>query len=265
MRIKSVVKVMNFHSLLRVDSSRRNAEKYFRYEQGLTDFTDNILNNRNLILDKKALKRNKNGKPLNIYIGNDLGFCGNFNSNVNEKARGDTESDKIIIGKKIMRDKKNVLLSITKEEYMDNVKKIEDILYDSIKNSKHNEVNVIYNHYYNISKIELLKKRILPLEEHEKSESAEKQDLYKEDFVVEGDINNILIKIIVLYLSYEIRIAKENSFASENIMRQTITRESLKKIDEMETETARVERKIKNIKSFKKVIENYSKLRSLKD
>ena len=28
MRIKSVVKVMNFHSLLRVDSSKKKAEKY---------------------------------------------------------------------------------------------------------------------------------------------------------------------------------------------------------------------------------------------
>ena len=68
MRIKSVVKVMNFHSLLRVDSTRIKAEKYFAYEKELTDFVDNILNNRNLIMDKKLLKLNKNKKPLNIYI-----------------------------------------------------------------------------------------------------------------------------------------------------------------------------------------------------
>lgn len=53
MRIRNVVKVMNFHSLLRVDSARRNAEKYFEYEKEITDFADNILNNRNLILDKR--------------------------------------------------------------------------------------------------------------------------------------------------------------------------------------------------------------------
>ena len=68
MRIKSVVKVMNFHSLLIVDSSRKKAEKYFVYEKELTDFVDNILNNRNLIMDKKLLKLNKNKRPLNIYI-----------------------------------------------------------------------------------------------------------------------------------------------------------------------------------------------------
>ena len=262
MKIKSVVKVMNFHSLLRVDSAKKNAEKYFNYEHSLTDFADNILNNRNLILDKKILKTNKKEKALNIYIGNDLGFCGNFNSNINEKTREDKDCDKIIIGKKIMRDKKDVLLSTTKEDYMDNVQKIEAILYDSIKNSKHSEVNIVYNHYYNISRTELVKKRILPLEDISKKE--EKQDLYKEDFVVEGSINNILVKIIVLYLSYQIRIAKENSFASENIMRQTITRESLKKIDEIEEEKTRKERKKKNNKNFKKIVENYSKLRDVK-
>ena len=102
MKIKSVVKVMNFYSLLRVDSSRRKAEKYFGYEQAVREFIDNILNNKNLILDKKMIKMNDNGKELNIYIANDLGFCGNFNTKV-KLALKESEKDsyKIIIGKKI--------------------------------------------------------------------------------------------------------------------------------------------------------------------
>ena len=84
---------------------------------------------------------------------------------------------------------------------------------------------------------------------------------HKEDFVVEGDINNILLNIIVLYISYEIRIATENSYASENVARQMLTKESLRKIDEIEEETVRTERKAKNAKSFKKVIENFIKLK----
>lgn len=100
MKIKSVVKVMNFHSLLRVDRAKRNAEKYFLYEEKLTDFADDILNNRNLILDKKIIKLSKSKKPLNIYIGNDLGFCGNFNTNVNTMIKEDKNSNKIIIRKK---------------------------------------------------------------------------------------------------------------------------------------------------------------------
>ena len=259
MRIRNVVKVMNFHSLLRVDSARRNAENYFEYEKEITDFADNILNNRNLILDKKILKLNKEDKPLNVYIGNDSGFCGNFNTNVNDLAKADADIDKIIIGKKIINEKNNVILSMTKDEYTSKIGEIEDILYDAILNAKYSEINIIYNHYYNISKIELRKKKILPIENIKEEESQEKKH-HLEDFAIEGDINSILRNIIVLYLSYEIKIATENSFASENIMRQTITKESLKKLDEIEEENLREERKETNNKNFKKVLENFTNL-----
>ena len=258
MKIRNVVKVMNFHSLLRVDSSRRRAEKYFEYEKEITDFADNILNNRNLILDKKILRLNKEYKPLNVYIGNDLGFCGNFNTNVNDLANNDSKIDKIIIGKKIISNKENVILSMTKDEYPSKIGEIEDILYDAILNAKYSEINIIYNHYYNISRIELRKKKILPIEKIKEEDQEKKRHL--EDFAIEGDLNSILRNIIVLYLSYEIKIATENSFASENIMRQTITKESLKKLDEIEEENARKERKIIKNKNFKKVLENFTNI-----
>lgn len=256
MKIKSVVKVMNFYSLLRVDSSKRKAEEYFGYEQAVREFIDNILNNKNLILDKKMIKMNEKGRELNIYIANDLGFCGNFNSNINEVLKQDIENDKIIIGKKIVKgnDYPNVILSMTKEEYFEGADVINKIMFESIKNRKYKEINIIYNHYYNISRIERVKSRILPLE---KTKSKKE---YQDDFAVEGNINSILLNIIALYLGYEIKVAVENSYASENIMRQMITKESLKKIDEIEEEKTRDERKIKNQKSLKKQLDNINKM-----
>ena len=251
MKIESIVKVMNFHALLRVDSARKQAEKYFEYEKELNRFADIILNNRNFVLDKKTLRTNKKGKPLNIYIANDLGFCGNFNSNVNKVMENDKTSEKIIIGKKIKKEHKNVLLAITKEDYPKNTKKIEEILYNSINQNKNSEINIIYNHYYNISEIELIKKKILPLEE------KKKEKVYTDDFVVEGNINQILINIIVLYLSYEIRVAQENSYASENVMRQILTKQSLDKLKEIKEEEQKVRRKENRQKSIKKTLENY--------
>jgi len=256
MKVRSVVKVMNFHSLLRVDSSKKRAEKFFEYEKELTDFVDNILNNKNLILDKKMLKLNPEGKDLNIYIANDLGFCGNFNSNVHTQLKNDKNCDKIIIGKKILSEGEDVILATTKEEYVENIPKIESILLENIKKQKYKEVNIIYNHYYNISKIELVKKRLLPLEENKGEKHIGK---YKEDFVVEGNINEILANIIVLYLSYEIKIATENSYASENIERQMITKESLKKIDEIEEKEKMEERKEIKMKDFKKLLDSVVK------
>lgn len=252
MKIENIVKVMNFHALLRVDFARKQAEKYFEYEKELNNFADIILNNRNLVLDKKTLKTNKKGKPLNIYIANDLGFCGNFNTNVNKIMEQDTESEKIIIGKKILKQGKNVLLAITKDEYKENTKKIEEILYNSIYKNINSEINIIYNHYYNISQIELIKKKILPIENKKKGKME-----HKEDFIVEGDINQILINIIVLYLSYEIRLAQENSYASENVMRQMITKQSLDKLKEIKEESIKQQRKIHKQKSIKKTLENY--------
>ncbi len=183
-----------------------------------------------------------------------MGFCGNFNTNVNNQAK-EKGCDKIIIGKKISSGKEDVLLSLTKEEYMEKNKEIEDLLYDVIKNAKNSAINIIYNHYYNISNIQLVRKTLLPLEENKK------KGTYLEDYTIEGDINQILLNIVVLYLAYEIRVAVENSYASENVMRQSITSESLKKIEEIEEENIRKERKEKNKKSFKKVIENYIKLK----
>lgn len=257
MKIKSIVKVMNFHALLRVENAKNNAEKFMSYEEKLTDFTDDILNNRNLILDKKIIKLNKFAKPLNVYIGNDLGFCGNFNTNVNVAARSDKKDNKILIGKKIFRNKENVILSMTKEEYLQNTSKLEDIFYDYISNGKASEINLIFNKYNNMSDIRFVKKKILPLENQKKDKSKN-----YEDFAIEGDLSTILLNVVVLYLSYEVKIATENSYASENVMRQAVTKESLKKIDEIEEENKRIERKEKSAKSYKKVLQDYIELMS---
>lgn len=257
MRIKSVVKVMNFYSLLRVDSSKRKAEKDTGYEKAVKEFIDNILNNKNLILDKKMIKMNDKGKDLNIYIANDLGFCGSFNSNIHEVLKQDKENDKIIIGKKIMQENnyENVIVSMSKDEYFEQTLQVREIMFNSIKDKKYKSINLIYNHYYNVSRIERVKRQILPLEKTE-----DKAEKYNEDFAVEGNINSILLNIITLYLGYEIKVAVENSYASENIMRQMITKESLKKIDEIEEENQRTERKQKQMKSLKKQLDNINKM-----
>ncbi len=51
---------------------------------------------------------------------------------------------------------------------------------------------------------------------------------------------------------YEIIIATDNSYASENIMRQNITKESMKKIDQIEEETKRRQYRERKINCFDK-------------
>ena len=101
-----------------------------------------------------------------------------------------------------------------------------------------------------------LAKRIFPFEFNETD-----RDKYKEDFICETNLSELLVSMVITYINFEIKITAINSFAAENIMRQNSTSESLKKIDEIEEENILEERKIRSQKEFQKVIENYSKMR----
>ena len=105
---------MNFHSLLRVDKAKKKADKFRQLETEIEEFMSIILNNQNLNLDHKILNAKPDGKIINIYIGNDLGFCGNFNSSIKHEALNDTTSLKIIVCKKIFLHDSNTVLNISK-------------------------------------------------------------------------------------------------------------------------------------------------------
>lgn len=252
MKVKSVVKIMNFHSLLRVGSARKKAELLNSYEKELFDMIDSILNNKNLILDKKSLVPPKDCKDLIIYIGNDYGFCANFNTAINDLIKKDGANDKIIIGKKLTNLATNVVMSMNKDSFNDRVVDINNYLVESLINFKYSNIKIVYNHYYNVNKLELVEKVIFPIKPIKDS----KEKKYNEDFVVEGDINEILINLVSLYMGYEIQISEASSYAAENVMRQLVTKESLDKIEKIEEEKINKIRKEKKSKSFKKIIEN---------
>lgn len=256
MNIKNIVKVMNFHSLLRVEKARREAEKYFMMENELRGMIDSITNNRNFVLDKKSLRADPKNPVLNIYIGSDLGFCGGYNFVVNEKARRDRESEKILIGKKIWSGMTDVKLHLSREEFEKDSSAIEDFIDESVRKGVYSEINILYNNYLDAGNIKWFAKRIFPFEFNE-AES----DKYKEDFICETNLNELLVSMVVTYINFEIKITAINSFAAENIMRQNSTSESLKKIEEIEEANLIEERKERNQKEFQKVIENYSKIR----
>lgn len=248
--IRNIVKVMNFHSLVRVDKAKKNTEKYFVVENELKDFIYKIIYNKNLNLDKKSYSPNEDGIILNIYIGNDLGFCGNFNSQLISTMKTDTNSKKIVIGKKIFKKTDDIILNISKEEFYKDFSDIEKIIYENIFSNRIKEINVLYNKYYNVNDIRFEKVQLFPIE------SSDKKSL-KVDYVIETDINKLIANLLALYLCYEIKIMESNSWASENVMRQTITKESLRKLDEIAEEKNRQERKEKNSESFKKQINNF--------
>ena len=150
MSVRNVVKVMNFHALLRVNDARKKVEKAFAYERELKYVIATIVNNRIFNQENLSLDFSKNEKELNIYIGSDLGFCSSFNFDVMSYLKQDIpENDKIIIGKRVDCDVPNKVLYLDKEKFLDNENKIYDLVLEGILNKKYSKINIIYIHYHN--------------------------------------------------------------------------------------------------------------------
>ena len=134
MKIKNVVKVMNFQSLVRVDNAKKKADKYRNVGKEITDILARIFYNKNLILDKKVLVPLESLPVLNIYIANDYGFCGNFNAEINKQLKKDVNCYKIIIGKKIIYHDDLTVLKIDKDDFFNRFEEIENHIDNSIAN-----------------------------------------------------------------------------------------------------------------------------------
>ena len=261
MSVKNVVKVMNFHALLRVNDARKRVEQAYKYERELKYIITSVVNNRIFIQNKVSLLFPNNDRELNIYIGSDLCFCNNFNSDILSFIKNDKDSnDKIIIGKKIKSNIKNVVLYMDKEKFPKEYNKIFDVVLDGVLNKKYARINVIYIHYYNLNSQSVIKRTILPVDfDDEFNDNEKREALVKDDYVVEGDIMYIVWSLITTYVSTEIKIAAAWRWASETVKRQAFTSESLQKIEEMEEEKARKERKIAKKKEFAVIIEGNNK------
>lgn len=268
MSVRNVVKVMNFHALLRVNNARRKVDKAFNYERELKYIIATIVNNRIFNQENLSLEFSKNEKELNVYIGSDLGFCSSFNADVMNYLKQDTpENDKIIIGKRVYWEVENLKLYIDKEKFNEHTDEIFDIVLDGIINKRYSKINIIYIHYYNLNKQEIVKRTILPFDfGGDILDEEEKREINKlDDFVIEGDLSYILLNLVSLYVANEIKIAEAWSWASENVERQVFTNESLKKIDEREEEAQLQARKARHSKEFKLIVEKNNKKKQVKE
>lgn len=259
MKIKAVVKVMNFHSLLRVDSSRKRSDHYSAMEQELADMMRIVMNNRNLKLDKLIKEPDPTLPVLRIYLGSDFGFCGNVNTSVTAYRNSAPNCESIVLGKKLRKtgDEKIWMLH---DEFQERFGEIRQYLVDAVMEGKWSGVELVYNHYYNSGTIKTEVRKIYPLTLSEGT--AQQKDLAA-DYMIEGDPKELLQGMMITYLLYEIKIAEASSYASENLMRQNSTSESLKKINEMEEEARKQERRERNMASFRKTVDSYIKQKSL--
>lgn len=257
MNIKAVVKVMNFHSLLRVDASRRRADIFDSMKDELESMMRIVMNNRNLRLDKRIRFPDPSLPVLRIYLGSDFGFCGSVNTSVSSVLAKDSDKEKVVVGKKL-RKSRNVSLYLTQEEFNENFQQVRAYLERAVRERPWSAVELVYNHYFNLSSIRQVTKRIYPLDL-----PTEDQKNMQGDFVFECDPDKMLMDMTVSYMVYELRIAAASAYASENIMRQNATSESLKKLDEAEAEALRLARKERSLRAVQKTTDSYIKQKAL--
>jgi F0F1-type ATP synthase gamma subunit len=196
---------------------------------------------------------------LQILLGSDLGFCGNLNNLVRRwYVESDSDAKTVIIGRKLnsLRDE-NTLIYQTREEFSENHSELMQLLSWGLRKKQFSAIRLVYNHYHNSSEVEFKSRIIFPMP---KGLLGNGED-YTDDFVCEGDMQELLLDLTELYLDYEVEIASQVSLAAENITRQNITTESIKKIDEREEEAQLVVRREQKDKEFAKVLDNYTKLR----
>lgn len=253
MKIKKIVKVMNFQTLLRINSAKKKAEIYQDVGKEVTDIISEIVYNKNIVLDKNVLIADPSKPKLNIYIANDYGFCGNFNSSIRHQINKDSDAYKIIVGKKITYKDDKTLIKIDKDSFKEHLQEIEETINNGLKEQKYSQINLYYNHYYSYTQFGFVGLQLFPLEF--------KGEYYEgHDYVSETDIPSLLQGLISFYISYQIKMAEEVSVASENVLRKQITDMALDRIEVIEEENRHQINKNKLSKSVLKNVENYKRV-----
>ena len=251
--IKPIVQVMNLFSLVRINAAKTRVEEFGMTSSVLTRIISSIMYNDNIVLDKNNVVPDLTKPVLNIYIASDFGFCSTYNQVVSNKIKETKDAYKIIIGKKIVYNDDKTVMKLSKENFYEDLPMIKDFLVKAVNNRDYSQINIFYNHYYNYSRSDFTSLQVFPVEYNEEA----KEDV---DFLVETDIVSFINNLIAYYVCYQLEICEVFSWASENVIRNTMTASSLKKIDELESiERVKAIREQRE-KSLKKNIENSKKV-----
>jgi len=256
--IKNVVKVMNFHSLLRVDKARKRAENYLKVGNEITTILSEIFYNKNLVLDKQSLVPDMNMPILDIYIANDYGYCGDFNSTVRRTILKNPNNDKIIIGKKIIYNDSMTVLKIEKDDFEERFVEIQHYIEKSLIDMSYREINIYYNYYVTSTSFGFKKVKVFPID-------FEGQYYEGNDFVAETDLQKMLKSLVSFYICYQLKMCECISEAAENLNRNQITRMALDRIEEQEVDKRNAKLRKRNEKACFENVENFKKVVQIGD
>lgn len=252
MKIEKAVKLINFQSLLKINTARKRIDDYQNVEKDLFAIIDEFINNKNLDFDKSFLTLDESKPSLNVFILNDYGINANSSEIIMQKIKDHINDYKIIIGKKVNINDDKTFLKINKEAFKTCVIDVERIINDGFKEKLYSEINLYYVHYYNYSEFKFKEVKLFPIKSINNVFNGPKYE-YK------TDICEVIKGLISYYIIYQIQSAVELSIASENVLRKKMTDEGLRKIDNIKNYEDLKYRKEKISKSMKENVDIYKK------
>ncbi len=233
-KVKSSVQVMNFHSLMKIAEAIENIERVRDYEAEIMHVIGSIFNNNNLILDNKInesfFEKTSSDRDINFYITSNYGLCGAFNSSVIKVFENNSRSYRNYMtgkkGIKKLKGKNDIALQM---EDLDDIEMFSEIV-DLFFQGEISGVNIIYNKFITQEKNEFVIQQVLPFNMEDLS--TIENEAHGPDYIIECSFTKLLNDVMTLYLKDKVYIAHLSALATENAIRQQITTESLKKIDE---------------------------------
>ncbi len=233
-KVKSSVQVMNFHSLMKIADAINNIERVRDYEAEIMYVIGSVFNNHNLVLDNRIndsfFEKKSSERDVNFYITSDYGLCGAFNSSVIKVFENNHRSYRNYMtgkkGIKKLKGQNDVAISMNDLNDIEMFTEIVDLFFDG----EITGVNIIYNKFITQEKNEFVIQQVLPF--NLDALEAVEHESNGPDYVIECSFTKLLKDLLTLYLKDKVVIAHLSALATENAIRQQITTESLKKIDE---------------------------------
>ena len=224
MNQEKVLKVINFHSLLKMNKFKGKINSYQNISNDVFKIIKELYFNKTIYFDRNALIPDSTKPKLNIYIANDSGLCGNYNTEVIDKIKTHPNDYKIIIGRKITYDDEFTLLKLSNRDGEKSIIEIEKIINDGLRGMKYSEINIFYVNYNNYSDYSLKQIELFPIKYDGKS-------FIGLEFESKSNVLEVIKGLISYYICYQIYTALDLSRVSENRERKRTTDIALKKVN----------------------------------
>lgn len=226
-KTSQITKAMNMVSASKLKQAQKAIENYMTFIEKIEDIISNLVSSGECL--HPLLEQRDGNRTCYIIVTSERGLAGPFNNNIYKTLSSVITSNDFVLpfGGRGFNYTKNKYNCLTNEAIILR----DDVRFDDIINPLimiiekylHNEfdcVKVIYNHYVNTLTQETVVKKVLPVEVKIKDSDLQYNTIY--DF--EGGIDNILDKVLPIYIENIVYGLILDSKASEHASRMTAMR-----------------------------------------